>query len=827
MADEIKKSVIIDLKFDVSKYVKAAAEATKEAKKLKDEQAILKKTVGESDITYQKNAAELKRLNSVVAENQKAVRNLTTANEANAGSNEQLKAQLSVMTLEYNKLSESERNNSARGKELHMQINQTTATLKENEKAVGDNRREVGNYALILTDLKKELKEAKGEAFAMGQQYGVASKEFQEASKKAGELADKIKDTNEATKVFTTGSKFEQFGNSLKGVGGDLASLDFEGASEKAQGLLTISKSMTFKEAISGATSFGSTMKSVGIALITNPVFLIAAALIAVGVAAKSMYDTFQDGNKILDETKDAMMGVRLETNAIIKSSRDMVLQNKLANKEITQAEFDRANTSNKLNDDILANEKKRREEKLKAEEEFNKAKDTIVMNGLKATSMASYNLLEEKLLTQKNEALLVIDKEFNDKKKAIITNNVIERAGNFIKESQAEKDAIEKANEEKLALVKQLNTSVNDDGKEARELNEQNIKAANERLEQIRIENIKDIREKTFAELDNAHQKELDTITGNSLEEQSLKLALDQQLRDKKAELTALFKQEDFDKKLEERELELENQLILADEDSAQRLLILEQQRAMELAQKELTQSQKDVINKKYNDIEKADAQKLLQIKLSLRQQELSATAGFVTAFAGLMKEGSVEQKLFMSAGAIVNTYAAAAAALAPPPIGAGPILGPVIAATAVAQGLANVAKINGVKFAKGGVFGGQSHSNGGTKGYFEDGTQIEVERGELFAVVNKRNTSMLNYLSDLNSFGGNGKSFFASGGTKTFANGGIGFGNVSTSIDQSQNGIEQFMAAIENLPTPVVAVQDINEVQYSNNQVQVRANL
>lgn len=826
MADE-KKSVIIDLKFDVSKFTKDAATAATSVKKLKDEQTNLKKSGQENSVQFQQNAAEIKRLNSVVAENQKAVRNLTTANEANAGSNEQLKAQLSVMTLEYNKLSESERNNSARGKELHTQINQTTATLKENEKAVGDNRREVGNYALIMTDLKAEMKAAKGEAFAMGQQYGVASKEFQEASARAGELADKIKDTNEATKVFTTGSKFEQFGNSLKGVGGDLASLDFEGASEKAQGLLTISKSMTFKEAISGATSFGSTMKSVGIALITNPVFLIAAALIAVGVAAKSMYDTFQDGNKILDETKDAMMGVRLETNAIIKSSRDMVLQNKLANKEITQAEFDRANTSNKLNDDILANEKKRREEKLKAEEEFNKAKDTIVMNGLKATSMASYNLLEEKLLTQKNEALLVIDKEFNDKKKAIITNNVIERAGNFIKESQAEKDAIEKANEEKLALVKQLNTSVNDDGKEARELNEQNIKAANERLEQIRIENIKDIREKTFAELDNAHQKELDTITGNSLEEQSLKLALDQQLRDKKAELTALFKQEDFDKKLEERELELENQLILADEDSAQRLLILEQQRAMELAQKELTQSQKDVINKKYNDIEKADAQKLLQIKLSLRQQELSATAGFVTAFAGLMKEGSVEQKLFMSAGAIVNTYAAAAAALAPPPIGAGPILGPVIAATAVAQGLANVAKINGVKFAKGGVFGGQSHSNGGTKGYFEDGTQIEVERGELFAVVNKRNTSMLNYLSDLNSFGGNGKSFFASGGTKTFANGGIGFGNVSTSIDQSQNGIEQFMAAIENLPTPVVAVQDINEVQYSNNQVQVRANL
>lgn len=52
---------------------------------------------------------------------------------------------------------------------------------------------------------------------------------------KAAELADKIKDANEQVAVFTTGSKFEAVSNSFNSIKGDLASLDFEGANEKAQ----------------------------------------------------------------------------------------------------------------------------------------------------------------------------------------------------------------------------------------------------------------------------------------------------------------------------------------------------------------------------------------------------------------------------------------------------------------------------------------------------------------------------------------------------------------------------------------------------------------
>ena len=94
-----------------------------------------------------------------------------------------------------------------------------------------------------------------------------------------------------------------------------------------------------------------------------------------------------------------------------------------------------------------------------------------------------------------------------------------------------------------------------------------------------------------------------------------------------------------------------------------------------------------------------------------------------------------------------------------------------------ALGRAAIQTAKVNQQKFGLGGllkfglgglkkmgIFGGRPHSSGGTKGYFEDGTQIEVEKDELFAVVNKRDTRLLNALSTANSR--NGNAFFQDGG-------------------------------------------------------------
>lgn len=72
------------------------------------------------------------------------ITNTTKATKAAEGSNEQLRAQLSLLTKEYNSLSKEQRENTERGKELQIQTRSISDELKANEKAVGDNRRNVG-----------------------------------------------------------------------------------------------------------------------------------------------------------------------------------------------------------------------------------------------------------------------------------------------------------------------------------------------------------------------------------------------------------------------------------------------------------------------------------------------------------------------------------------------------------------------------------------------------------------------------------------------------------------------------------------------------------
>ena len=91
---------------------------------------------------------------------QNEVRILTTANqaqqkanEASKGSIEQLRAELALGTAAYNKLSQEERDNTAAGQKLQAGNKAISDSLKGLEKAVGDTRRNVGNYNEGIKDV--------------------------------------------------------------------------------------------------------------------------------------------------------------------------------------------------------------------------------------------------------------------------------------------------------------------------------------------------------------------------------------------------------------------------------------------------------------------------------------------------------------------------------------------------------------------------------------------------------------------------------------------------------------------------------------------------
>lgn len=108
--------------------------------------------------------------------------------------------------------------------------------------------------------------------------------------------------------------------------------------------------------------------------------------------------------------------------------------------------------------------------------------------------------------------------------------------------------------------------------------------------------------------------------------------------------------------------------------------------------------------------DFYKRDAEfkrQAADLKAEIDRDNLRKTEALFAQTADLFQEGSEAFKILTTGQIIANTYSAATAALAPPPLGAGPIFGPAFAAVAIATGLANLARVNGIQFAEGGYTG------------------------------------------------------------------------------------------------------------------------
>jgi len=157
---------------------------------------------------------------------------------------------------------------------------------------------------------------------------------------------------------------------------------------------------------------------------------------------------------------------------------------------------------------------------------------------------------------------------------------------------------------------------------------------------------------------------------------------------------------------------------------------------------------------------LEKQKADAIRNIKLQQAQTDIDTMNTVFDNTRSLLGEESELAKALAVMQATMNTYTAAAAALAPPPVGAGPLLGPILAATTVALGLANVTKILSApepEFAQGGLVGGYGTGS-------SDSVSARLSKGE--SVINARSTRMFKpLLSAINEAGG-GRAFASSEG-------------------------------------------------------------
>ena len=153
------------------------------------------------------------------------------------------------------------------------------------------------NYKINIDDapvksLKQELREATQEAQRLATAEVVDQAALAAAIKRTAELKDAMADVNEQVSVFASGSKYEQASNALGQVKDAIFSLDFEKAQERAVAFARAAKTINFGDAISSVQQLGSTFISIGRALLTNPIFLLAAVIAGIVYIVYKLLDS-------------------------------------------------------------------------------------------------------------------------------------------------------------------------------------------------------------------------------------------------------------------------------------------------------------------------------------------------------------------------------------------------------------------------------------------------------------------------------------------------------------------------------------------------------
>ena len=819
-----KETIIIELDFDTSDFTQSAAKLNKQISDLNKEQKELKKSGEEGSIQYQKNTEALKENKKELNETNKVISNLTTANKANVGSNEQLKAQLSILTLEYNKLSKEQRESGERGKDLFDQINQTTESLKGNEEAVGDNRRSVGNYEKANKGLTKgfgKLDEATG---GYGNQlkallanpvvlvitgivavFALLKKSFtrsEEGSNKLGKAQAVL------SGIFTA------FLDLIEPIAAALV-----GAFEDPQAALSSFSKAVKENIINRFNGLLELIPQLGKAIGqlfegdfagAGETALNAVAKVSLGVEDMTgKIESF--GEKALAAANKATILADAEA-ALVKSQRTLrILQLEFLKDAEKQRQI-RDDESLSIEERTAANEKlgeilkqQSKQELAIANQALKVANQRIALDGAssenldqRASALEEIADINERITGQESEQLVNIN---SLKRDALALDLEIKqkRMDAAVEVAQFELDEIIRLNQRKI--------------EEGKFLTDELFSQEQERLsKQLDAQ-----KEFELIKLEQGATSQIEYNSAiNSINEENA--SLNEELLIEKAEADEEQRIVDLENKREIDILNAEAEFALRQED-------LNRQREQEILNAENTGADKKLIDEKFDKFDR-------KLRADATKNSLAEASQVFGDIAALAEQGSLTQKALAVAQATINGFLSVTSILAAPPstdLVSDGIIRAARIATAIATNAVNIGKIASTqapkKAAKGGIFGGNLHSNGGTKGYFDDGTQVEVERGELFAVVNRNSTGMLNNLSNLNEAGG-GVSF-GLGGTKSFLqDGGIGIDNVSGEINSEIGSNSLIVSAIESIPSPVVVVQDINEVQGETVSVEQRAN-
>lgn len=837
MADQV---TLLDLNFGTSEAEKGLdaliAKSMALAKTKKDLQAAyasekkeletLNQNYADGLVQQDKYDATVKKLNKSLIETQKAILDNTEANKQNnaeikstktlldneATSVNALRAQLAQNTAELNKMSEAQRTTSKEGQDLTEQTKALSDKLKELEKSVGDNRRNVGNYAESVKDGILQTQGLTGGTGALVGQMksGIAGVQAFNAALKANPIIfvvslvlsliatiEKLMKRNSelATSLNAAFAPFKViFGRLLDWITGLFEGVAFllenlaKGVTWLLDKLGLISEE-TKRAAAEGARLAGETQRiyqAETAALV--PMAQMRREMEELKTLAADQNKTTAERTKLLEQARDKLHAIR-----------DMELS-------VLDAKYKQIKAENQLG--YTSDEDARKEQEALAALEAAKA---------------SYATQEKEMIGQ----MTGFEKAERDKQVA------------------SAKAAAEKKKKETEAATKAEAETVKKQAEVLKKAQEETIKAYEQSVKTMELE-IAENQLRTGKTSIEESQRVINEQIALEKFKRDQKLITEQEYLNNVRALNLQFETEvkaDADRKVEEKKaadaMNLENDRALADmklqNDLDSQLARLDAQKAAEIANAEAIGAETTAITERFEIMKD-------ELKRKYYNAQLEMAAGTAGQLSSLLGEESAAGKAFATAQALINTYLGASKALAQ-----GGIWGIAQAAIVVAAGMKNVMSINKTKepdtkvntsvrkYAKGGQIYGASHAAGGVTFTGSNGQQFEAEGGENMYILNRKASGAINALSALNmEYGGRS---FGSSGVYRYANGGkidMGGGSTMTlpnNFSLSNDSLQKLAAimydSVASVPAPRVAVTDIDEGLQQYNSVQAAASL
>lgn len=764
MAD-LEERVLLSVDLDVSLLNESAAEAVTNIKRIKEEQKALEAAGQQATVQYRQNAQALSLYNKQLNDAAKALAINEQQTKSNTGSLADQRQQLIAATLQYKLYSDEAKKNSPVAIALAADIKALSDNIKEQELALGNATRNVGNYAEAVDPLKAQVIGLRQEhrqltttmhgALGIFALLNLASGEGAEASKAQKAALVGLVAMQAISQIRMGALAAAQLTNKAASIALTAAT----GAQTAATGALARMQTFLVNQFHLSAAA----ARVLSIALAATGIGLIVLALIALTTYAASAATATED---LADKT-----------DGLTKSLSENEIQ--IAKLAFEYLALTGAITELEKELEILALDNQAAVSKI---EKDSKGKLESTTNAWATLADGFYDFLARRRFG--STQLLEIDKIESDRdKKRLDEVNKYNLERSIIEQKYANK----KAETEK----QRAETEAKKAEEQAKKLAEIEAKWAEATaIEKERIKVLLAEREFRFAveQLEKeiaarkAHNASLEVLYDTDAE--NLGNSIDKMLN---AQTRALRKRDDDEDKARSENLEKATQYVndlgrIGD--------------ALFDFTSTVNQNEIDALEDKHRRGLISEKEYNRQIAEMRRKQAESE------------KRKALFDIAIATAVAIVKAFPNVALMV-------------IAAALGVAEGIVVASRKipETPSFAKGGVIGGKPHSQGGTKFYGEDGTQFEAERGELITVINKNSTAMLGWMSRWNQAGGGVA--FEKGGIMKYQDGGFA-SRVIASQALNQFDMSGVVNAIADMNI-FVRVSEINEVQ---NRVQVIEN-